>query len=68
MNYLMRTCATSEKIDHIQNKMTMVTKSPNKTPLQTAEEKAAKALRRGDVYKEHNLKEIYIKGSDKSIR
>lgn len=68
VSYLLQTYATDENIADTKDEITMFSQPPNKTLSQYAEELVAKALRCGDVYKEHDLNEIFIEGLDKSIR
>lgn len=59
--YILRICATDKSIADTEDEINMFSQPPNMTPLQYAKELVAKALRYGDVYKEHDLNEMCIK-------
>lgn len=68
VNSLPQTNATDEIIADREGKVTTFILAPNKAPSQYAEEVVARTLRCGDVYKEQNLNENFIKGLNASMK
>lgn len=66
--YLLQTYATRENIADSENETKVFSQPPNKTPLQYDAELVTKAIRCGDLYKEHDMNEIFTKGLEKFIR
>lgn len=66
-NYFLCAYTTNGNIADTEDEKTVLSYPSNKTPLQYAKEQVAKKLWREDVYEEHDLKEIFIRGLNESI-
>lgn len=68
VNFLLTKYATDESISETESKITRFAQPPVMTPYKYAENLVKRTLRFGVVYKQYALKEIFIEGSDASIR
>lgn len=67
VNYLLRTYVLDENIIEVEDNITAFLQTPNQTSSQYVKKIVAKEIQCGDVNKEHDLNEIFIKGLDKLI-